>query len=88
MKPKQKYHVKLFARIYNSDDGALESEYVVYEQTTWAVSMSKAESNVRHNSGYPYHGRAMFDSGRWYKVIEAEVTPLFFMAIDGRPVYE
>ena len=84
---KNKYHVRLIKRTFN-DDGLLECEYVVHEQDTWAVSERKAECNVRHNSGYPYHGWARAESDRWSTSIDAEVEEVFFMTIDGRPVYE
>lgn len=87
MKSKQKYHVKLISRVY-SDDGLLEYEEVIYEQDTWAVSAKKAENNVRHNSGYPFHGHASFDANRYVKVIEADVRPAFRMPADGRLAYE
>lgn len=83
---KQKYHVKIITRTYD-DDGVLICEEVVYEQDTWAVSERQAENNARHNSGYPYHGRASIDECKWSKVIDAEVVPVFCMTIDGRPVY-
>lgn len=86
-KQKQKYHVRIITRTYD-DDGLLMCEQVVYEQDTWAVSPKKAESNVRHNSGYPYHGRATAEGGHWSKVIDAEVKEAFFMSIDGQAVYE
>lgn len=86
-KQKQKYHVKLFERTYD-DDGFLVCEKVAYEQDTWAVSEMQAENQVRHNSGYPFHGRVSVDEVRWSKCIEAEVNPIFCMFINGRPVYE
>ncbi len=86
-KEKKKYHVRLIQRTFN-DDGLLECEHVVHEQDTWAVSERKAECNVRHNSGYPYHGWATAEGGHWSTTIDEEVKPAFFMKIDGRVVYE
>ena len=72
-KPKKKYHVKIFTKTYD-DDGIVVCEQLVHEQDTWAVSEKQAENFARHNSGYPYHGRATVDEHSWSKSIEAEVS--------------
>lgn len=54
-KPIKKYHVKLWERFCTEHDDITR---LYYEQDTWAPSAKKAEANVRHNSGRPWHGWA------------------------------